>query len=481
MHRQSTPAYDAVVVGAGPNGLAGAITLARAGQRVLLVEAASSVGGGCRSAELTLPGFRHDVCAAVHPFAAASPFFRELPLAEHGLRWIDPPLPMAHPLDDGTAVTLDRSLSRTAAGLGVDTTAYERLMAPFVAGWDRLAPRMLGPVLRRPLTPLLQARFGLVGLRSAVALARASFRGERARALLAGLSAHGGVRLTTPFSASFGLVLALAGHGAGWPIAAGGSGAIAEALTSYLRSLGGEIVTGERVSSLDELPPHRAVLLDLTPKQLLSVVGERLPAGYRRQLERFRYGMATFKVDYALDAPVPWRAEAAREAGTLHLGGTLAEIAAWEDAVASGGHPQRPYVIAAQPSVFDPTRAPAGQHTFWAYCHVPRGSTVDMTARIETQIERFAPGFSAHVLARHVLGPADLERYNENYVGGDVSGGAHDGLQLFFRPALRLNPYATPLSGVYVCSSSTPPGAGTHGLCGYYAARSALRGMLRRG
>jgi phytoene dehydrogenase-like protein len=468
-------AHDAIVVGSGPNGLAAAITLARAGRSVIVFEAADTVGGGSRSAELTLPGFVHDVCSAVHPLAVASPVFATLPLAEHGLQWVHPDIPLAHPLDDGTAVLLHRSVEATAEALGRDASAYRRLMTPLVRDWDKLASQLLGPLLRVPRHPMALARFGLRAMRSARGLAEGVFEGERARALFAGLAAHSILPLERPFTATFGLLLGAAGHAVGWPVARGGSQRIADALASYLRSLGGELVTGRRVDSLDELPPARAFFLDVTPAQVVRIAGQRLPRGYQRKLTRYRYGPAAFKVDFALDGPIPWKAEACGRAGTVHVGGTLAEIAKGERAVAKGEHPERPYVLVAQQSLFDPTRAPEGKHTVWAYCHIPNGSTVDMTERIEAQIERFAPGFRERVLARHVMSPADLEHYNENYIGGDIAGGAHDGLQLFLRPTVGMVPYATAARGVYICSSSTPPGAGVHGMCGYWAARAALR------
>ena len=472
--------HDAVVVGAGPNGLAAAITLARAGRSVLLLEAQESIGGGTRTSELTLPGFRHDVCSAIHPMALASPFFRALPLHEHGLEFIHPPAPLAHPFDDGTAAVLERSVDATAVSLGPDADAYRRLIGPFVAGASRLVPSILRPPLWPPRHPMLMARFGLDGLRSAVGLAGARFAGERARALLAGSAAHSTLSLYKRPSASFALVLTLLGHAVGWPIPRGGSQAIADALGSYLRSLGGEIVTGRRVESIDELPPARAVLFDVTPRQLVRLVGHRFPSRYRRGLERYRYGAGVFKVDFALDGPVPWAAAECARAGTVHLGGTMAEIAASEHTVSRGGHPQRPYVLAAQQSLFDPTRAPEGKHTLWAYCHVPNGSTFDMTARLEAQVERFAPGFRDRILARSVMGPAALERHNENLVGGDINGGIQDLAQLFARPVARAVPYSTPAQGVYICSSSTPPGGAVHGMCGHLAARAALRSLGRR-
>jgi phytoene dehydrogenase-like protein len=460
------------VVGSGPNGLAAAITLARAGRSVLVLEAADTVGGGARSAELTLPGFIHDVCSAVHPLAASSPCFRELPLADHGLELVHPRAPLAHPLDDGTAVMLERSVDETASGLGPDAEAYRKLMAPLVERGNLLEPFLLGrgPFPRHPLAA---ARFALLGLRSAVGLA-SRFQGARARALFAGLAAHSIQNLHRMPTASFGLVLGLLAHGHGWPVVRGGSQKLTDALASYLRSLGGEIQTGRRVDALDELPQSNLAMLDVTPRQLLRVAGHRLPGRYLTALRRYRYGLGVFKVDWALDGPVPWRAEECLRAGTVHLGGTLEEIAASEDAVWRGQALERPYVLVAQQSLFDETRAPDAKHTLWAYCHVPNGSRVDMTERIEAQVERFAPGFRERVLGRSVRGPAEIERENENYVGGDINGGVQDLRQLYTRPAIRLNPYSTPIEGVYICSSSTPPGGGVHGLCGYYAARSAL-------
>jgi phytoene dehydrogenase-like protein len=463
---------DAIVVGAGPNGLAAAIELARAGCSVRVLEAAATAGGGSRSAELTLPGFVHDVCSAVHPLAVASPFLRTLPLEEHGLHWIHPPAALAHPFDDGTAALLSPSLDETAASLDDDGAAWRRLFAPLVHDADRLLADLLGP-LRPPRHPLALARFGPRALLPAATLARRRFRGARARGLFAGLAAHSMLPLTSPASASFGLVLGLLGHAAGWPFPRGGSQHLADALASYLRSLGGEIATDRRVVSLDELEPARAVLLDVTPNGLLALAGERLPAPYRRRLARFRYGPGVFKLDLALDGPVPWSAPGCSNAGILHLGATLEEIAASE---ADPGR-SRPFVLVAQPSLFDGSRAPAGKHTLWAYCHVPNGSTLDMTGAIEAQIERFAPGFRERVLARSAHGPAALERENPNYVGGDINGGRQDLRQLWTRPVARASPYTTPLQGVYLCSSSTPPGGGVHGMCGYWAARAALRRM----
>jgi phytoene dehydrogenase-like protein len=469
-----TERYDAVVVGAGPNGLAAGVHLARSGASVLLLERGATIGGGSRSAELTVPGFVHDVCSAVHPFAAASPFFRDLPLGEHGLELIQPPVPLAHPLDDGTAVVVRRSVTDTAEGLGGDGTAYRRLMSPFVERFEDLTEQVMGP-LRSPRHPVLMARFGLHGVRSARGFAGGNFEGERARALFAGLAAHSVLPLDRPLTAAFGLLLGLAGHAVGWPVARGGSQRIVDALASLLTSLGGEIETGVDVTSMDDLPPARAYLFDVVPVSLERIAGDRLPDSYRERLRRFRHGPGIFKLDLALDGPLPWSAPDASEAGTVHLGGTFDEIAASEAAVAAGEHPERPFVLLAQQSRFDDSRAPAGKHAVWAYCHVPNGSTVDMTERIEAQIERFAPGFRDLVIGRHTMGPAELERYNPNYPGGDIAGGASGGLQLFARPVAAVVPYSTPAEGIYLCSSSTPPGAGVHGMCGFHAAEAALR------
>jgi phytoene dehydrogenase-like protein len=473
-------AGEAFVVGAGPNGLAAGIVLATTGRPVTVIEGWSAVGGGCRSEDLTLPGFVHDTCSTVQSLARASPFLRSLDLAEHGLELVDPAAPLAHPLDDGTAVMLERSVDGTAAGLGPDEQAYRRLFGRLVRDADELMREILGP-LRPPRHPLVLARFGASGFRSATGLARSRFDGERARALFAGCCAHSMLSLRSPASAAFGLVLALSAHRFGWPVARGGSQRLADALAAKLQSLGGRVETGRWVESVDELGAGATTLLDVTPRQLMRMAGRRLPARYAAQLGRYRYGPGVFKLDWALDGPIPWRAPEVARAGTVHLGGTLEEIAAAEEAVTHGDHPARPFVLLVQASLFDPTRAPAGRHSAWAYCHVPGGSERDMTEAIEGQVERFAPGFRDLIAARAAMGPAEIERRNPNYIGGDINGGVQDLRQLFTRPVVRPVPYSTPVAGLYICSSSTPPGGGVHGMCGYWAARTALRRPLRSG
>ncbi len=466
--------YDAVVVGSGPNGLAAGIVLARAGLRVLIREGADIPGGGARTESLTLPGFAHDVCSAVHPLALGSPFFRRLPLAKHGLEWIHQPAAVAHPLDDGSAVLLERSTAAMRHQLGPDAPAWRSLMDPFVGRWEQLFADILGP-LRWPRHPLLLARFGVAALPAATWLTRTLFRQERARALFGGMSAHATLPLRRTPSAAFGLVLGVAGHAVGWPIPRGGSASISRALIGYFRSLGGELETGAPVVSLDDLPPSRAVVLDLTARQILGLGATDLSPLYRAQLARFKYGLGTFKVDWALDAPIPWRAPEASHAATVHVGGTFEEIDRARQQESAGQPAERPFVIVVQPSLFDPSRAPSEKHVGWAYCHVPNASSFDMTDRIEAQIERFAPGFCDRILARHVMRPVDLEHHNPNLVGGDLNGGEATLMQLFFRPALRPIPYATSNPRLFVCSASTPPGGGVHGMAGYWAARLVLR------
>jgi phytoene dehydrogenase-like protein len=469
---------DAVVVGAGPNGLAAAIELARNGRSVHVIEGSDHVGGGTRTAELTLAGFHHDVCSAVHPLAVGSPFLRTLPLAQFGLELLEPAVQAAHPLDDGTAAVLQRSLDETAEGLGADARAYRALVGAFARDWERLAEFVLAPPTRPPRSPLLAARFGAIGTPPAELTARLSFRTPAARALFGGMAAHAIRPLRAPGTTAFALVLLALGHACGWPVARGGSQQITAAMRAYLESLGGSLEVGRPIASLAELPPSRAVLFDVTPRQLLAICGDQLPARYRRALERYRYGPGVFKVDYALSGPVPWSASAACAAGTVHLAGPLEEIIASERAVDRGGQSARPFVLVAQQSVVDPTRAPEGSHTLWAYCHVPNGSAADMTDAIERQIERFAPGFGRLVLARATRGPAALEAENPNYVGGDINGGLASLWQIIARPMLRPNPYSTPDPKLLLCSASTPPGGGVHGMCGFHAARAALRGPL---
>ncbi|HEV3194305.1 MAG TPA: NAD(P)/FAD-dependent oxidoreductase [Polyangiaceae bacterium] len=470
---------DAVVVGSGPNGLAAAVAMAQQGASVLVLEARDEIGGGTRTRELTLPGFHHDVCSGCHPMGVLSPFFRTLPLGAHGLRWVKPTASVAHPLDGEPAVVLRRSPTDTARGLGSDARAYERMVAPFLGNPEGLLQDVLAPLLRVPKHPLLMLRFGLSAVRSAVGLARGRFAGLRARALFAGCAAHAILPLDRALTAAMGLLFCIVGHVEEWPVAAGGSVAIARALASVLASLGGRLETGRAVRSLADLPPTRVVLFDTSPAQMADIAGPVLPASYVRALRRYRYGPGVFKIDWALDGPIPWRDPAVLEASTVHVGGTLDEIAAAEAAVWRGEHPEQPFVLLVQQSQFDPTRAPAGKHTGYAYCHVPAGSAADLTQIIERQVERFAPAFRDRILARHVMSAADFERYNPSFVGGAITGGVADLAQVLARPVARYNPYATPNPRVFLCSGSTPPGGGVHGMCGYHAARAALRRMER--
>lgn len=462
----------AYVIGSGPNGLAAAITLVRAGLPVTVLEAESTIGGGTRSAALTLPGFIHDICSAVHPLAVSSPVFQSFPLAEHGLEWIHSPSPLAHPLDDGACVVTDRSVDITAGRLGIDQPIYRRRMGPLTARWTDLVGEILAPP-HVPRHPFLMARFGMLAPWPAASTARHLFRSPEARALFAGMAGHASLALETLGSAAFGWMLNLSCHGAGWPIPRGGSQRIANALASYFESLGGRIVAGTRVNSLDELTDARLVLCDFSPRQMLHIAGQHLTRRFARKMERYRYGPGTYKLDWALNGPIPWRASGCSQAATVHLGGTLDEIAAAERTPWQGKTSERPYVLLAQPSLFDPSRAPAGKHTAWAYCHVPNGSTEDMTARIEAQVERFAPGFRARIIGRSVMNPAAMQQHNANLIGGDINGGAQDLRQLLLRPTRRL--YRTPVKGLYFCSASSPPGGGVHGMCGYHAARIALQ------
>lgn len=471
--------HDAVIVGAGPNGFAAGIVLAQAGLSVRILEAKESIGGGARTEALTLTGFHHDVCSAIHPMAVVSPFFRTLPLAEHGLQWAFSPSAIAHPLDDGTAATLEQSLDETAAGLGADADSYRRLMEPFVRNNRVVFEEILRPIRPIPRHPLVMARFGLAGLRSASSLAE-RFCGDRARGLFGGCAAHSFLPLEAAGSASFGIVLALAAHATGWPAAKGGSITIIRALDSLFRSLGGDVETSHPVRSLRDVPSSRVVLFDVTPRQLAAIAGEALPRGYVKRLRRFRYGPGVFKVDWALAGPIPWTAEACHRAATVHVGGTFEEIAEHERLIWRGLASDKPFVLVAQQSMFDDTRAPAGQHTGWAYCHVPHGSTQDMTDAIECQIERFAPGFKKIILARHTMNTEQYEHHDANLVGGDIAGGANLLTQFLTRPFAKFDPYSTPNPRLFLCSSSTPPGGGVHGMCGYWGARSALRHRFGR-
>lgn len=469
---------DVLVIGSGPNGLAAAVTLASAGYGVRVYEARDTIGGGLRSVALTESGSLHDAGATVMALVQASPFFQSLPLRDH-VELVTPDAPFAHPLDDGTAVVAERSVDATAGGLDrSDAAVYRQLLQPLVRHAGSLLPALLAPLGRRMSWPLLG--FGLQAIHSAERFLRARFYGVRGRALLAGSAAHSLVPLSFAGTTGYGLALTLAAHAGGWPVVRGGSQRLADALAAILRARGGEILTGAAVTSLSALPPARAVVCDVTPRQLIRLAGDRMPAAYRRRLERYRYGPGVFKVDWTLKEPVPWRAAACRRAGTLHLGGTLEEIARSERDAWDGRVVERPFTLVVQPTTIDPTRAGAGKHTLWAYCHVPHGSTVDRVAAIEAQIERFAPGFRECVSSRHAMAPADLERYNANLVGGDIAGGAADLWQLVARPVLSLDPYRTSMPGVFLCSASTPPGVGVHGMCGFYAAKAVERWLGSR-
>jgi phytoene dehydrogenase-like protein len=469
--------YDAVIVGSGPNGLAAAILLQQNGLSVLLLEGKETTGGGLRSAELTLPGYVHDICSAIHPLAVASPFFKQLPLKDHGLEFIYPEIAAAHPFDNGAAAIVKKSIEETAKLLGEDERAYLDLIQPVVKDWPFIAPDILGP-LHYPEHPFPFARFGLKAITPATKLAK-RFKTPEAKGLFAGMAAHAIQPLTNIATSATALVLMTLAHADGWPIPKGGSNQIAKALASYFISLGGKIETNIYIKSLEQLPSAHAVLLDVTPKQLLQIAGHRFSSLYKWQLERYRYGMGVFKVDWALDAPIPFTAEECRQAGTVHVGNTITEIAEYEQQIWKGKTLEKPFVLLAQPSLFDPSRAPQGKHTAWAYCHVPKGSEKDMTAAIENQVERFAPGFRDTILAKHTMNTAQMEAYNPNYIGGDINGGAFDIGQLFTRPALRLSPYKTSAKGIYICSSSTPPGGGVHGMCGYHAAKKVIADFSR--
>ncbi|TSD66250.1 NAD(P)/FAD-dependent oxidoreductase [Inquilinus sp. KBS0705] len=468
--------FDAIVVGSGPNGLAAAILMQQNGLSVLLLEAKSEIGGGLRSAELTLPGFTHDICSAIHPLALASPFFKTLPLAAHGLTYLQPEFAAAHPMDGGTAAILKQSIKDTAASLGDDGYAYHTLMQSVVNDWPQIDADVLGP-LHIPKHPLALANFGLKAITPVTFLAK-RFKTEPAKALLAGMAAHAMQPITNVATSAIALVLMAAGHLAGWPIPKGGSKSIANALAAHFIAIGGKIETDTYIRSLDQLPSAHAVLFDLSPRNLLQIAGHKFSSLYKWQLERYRYGMGVYKIDWALDAAIPFTAPNAKKAGTVHIGNTLNEIKVAEQQTWDGKHPDKPYVLLAQQSLYDATRAPAGKHTVWAYCHVPNGSTQNMTDAIEKQVERFAPGFRETILARHVMDSVQMEEYNPNYIGGDINGGVIDIGQLFTRPALRYSPYKTSAKGIYICSASTPPGGGVHGMCGYYAAKKALKDVF---
>ncbi|MCC5832085.1 MAG: NAD(P)/FAD-dependent oxidoreductase [Chlamydiales bacterium] len=465
---------DAIVIGSGPNGLAAAITLARAGLSVVVYEAKKRIGGGMRSSELTLPGFVHDICSAIHPLAISSPFFQSIPLEVLGFEWIHPPTPLAHPFLDGKAALLENSIELTAKNLGVDGEAYTRLMKPLVEGWEKFGPDVLAP-FHFPRHPFQLMRFTRAAVQAAEKLWNKRFKEREAKGLFAGLAGHSLMSLDRPLTAAFALVLGIQAHLCGWPFPKGGAQKIADALAAYFRSLGGEIATNAEVKSLDELPKAKLILCDISPKQLITLAGNRLPESYKRKLEKFRYGSGVFKLDWALEGPIPWKAEEVKRAGCVHIGGEADAIAAAEKAVCQKKHSERPFLILAQQSLFDPTRAPEGKHTAWAYCHVPPYSEVDMTEEVENQIERFAPGFKECILARSKMNTRQMENYNPNYIGGDINGGVQDIKQLFTRPVHLFSPYSTPHKGLYLCSSSTPPGGGVHGMCGYHAAKLALK------
>lgn len=470
--------YDAVIIGSGPNGLAAAIRLAEEGLSVKVFEKKETIGGGTRTDELTLPGFHHDVCSAIHPMAKASPYLQSLPLEDFGVKWIRPMIPVAHPLDDEPAGVLFRSLDKTVNHLGRDGNTYRRIVEPFLDSWDELLPGLLGPFRLLPDHPFLMARFGRHGLRSAKGFAK-KFKSKKMRALFAGLAGHGIMPFDKTATAGIGLVLGIAAHHVGWPYPRGGSHNITKAMGKYFESLGGEIETGAEITSLQQLPDASAILFDNTPRQILRIAGDRLTDRYAGKLRNFKYGCGVFKIDMALSDPIPWKDPLCRKAGTVHVGGTFEEIAASEQASAGGSHPEKPYVLVAQQSLGDESRAPAGQHTCWAYCHVPNGSTKDMSKPIINQIERFAPGFRDCILDRHTMNTKALHSYNPNYIGGDINGGKQDITQLFSRPAGLFDPYHIPETKLYICSSSTPPGGGVHGMCGYHAAESALNREFR--
>ena len=469
--------YDAIIIGSGPNGLSAAITIAREGYSVLVIEGAKVIGGGVRSDYITEPEFKHDICSAFYPLGMNSPFFKSLNLESHGLQWINPTAPVGHPLDNGESVILQRSVNETANSLGIDGKSYKKLFNPLVENWPYLIEDILGP-LRFPKHPFKTAKFGLIGARSALGLIKSKFKSERTKSLFTGIAAHATQPLNLPFTAGIGLALNIAGHYSGWPIAKFGSQSISNALEKCLLEYGGEIETNNFVTSLKELPKTKIILCDITPKQLVAIAGDKLEKKYIQSMNKFRYGAGIFKIDWALNGPVPWLSKDCHKAGTIHLGGTSLEIARSEQEVSNGKHPDNPYVLIGQQSLFDQTRAPDGKQTLWGYCHVPNGSTKDMTNAIENQIERFAPGFKDLIIQKAVKTTEDMQQYNPNYIGGDIAGGIQDYKQLFTRPDWSITPYATSTKGLYLCSSSTPPGSGVHGMCGYQAAKVALKREL---
>ena len=478
---RATYDYDAVVVGAGPNGLAAAIRIAQHGFSTIVLERNQEIGGGCRTEALTLPGFLHDVGSAIHPLALGSPFFSRLPLQEHGLEWIQPEIPLAHLINSDKVVLLRKSVSETVEGLGLDATSYRRLFEPLVSKWESLLSEFLQPIIHLPRHPYLVAEFGRLALASVESLVQTRFsRDGPVKALLGGLAAHSSLPLAASGSAAFALILGMLGHAVGWPLPRGGAKSIVGALSEHLRRIGGTVQTGISVTSLSQLPPSRVVLFDVTPRQLVQIAGQDLPIRYRKALERFKYGPGIFKIDYALDGPIPWIQEDCAKCGTIHLGGTFEEIAKAEFEVSQGRHPRRPFVLLSQPTLFDSTRAPQGCHVIWLYCHVPSRSTFNMMNLIEAQIARFAPGFPRRVIARHVTSTADLEKSNPNLVDGTINGGANNLWQVVARPVLSAVPYRTPLKNIYLCSSSTPPGGGVHGMCGFHAANLALKQLFRK-
>ena len=466
--------FDAIIVGSGPNGLSAAILLAQQGLSVKVIEAKDTIGGGTRTQHLTEPGFLHDVCSAVHPTALSSPFFKTLPLEQFGLKWIHPTYPVAHPFEDGEAVIVSKSMEETIHNLGIDSESYKQLFTPFSENWDQLSRDLFAPI-RIPNKPYQMLKFGFYGMRSAKALTDSIFNSAQVKAYFAGLAAHSIIPLEKLFTASFGLILGSSVHSVGWPIAKGGSISIADALSDYFKSLGGVIETGNRIVNLTDIPSAKSVLFDLTPHQIINIVGDSLPSTFKKRFQKFKYGPGAFKIDFALSEPVPWKNLKCRQAGTLHLGGSFGDIAYSERETWKGNHPDKPYVLVSQPSVFDDSRAPRGKHTLWAYCHVPNGSDRDYTEEIISQIERYAPGFKDTIISKHTISATEFETYNPNYIGGDINGGAQTVGQLLGRPIFKWDPYKLTNKGMYICSSSTPPGGGVHGMCGYHAAKSALK------